>query len=653
MPPRPCPSGSSRLSRTSTVSFSAKNYLAIVVVCGLGILGHSITNLIRVPLPSEWLVFAALSLLSGAFNIKVPSIPARLSVSEAFVFATVLLYGRDAATVVVALDATVMTLRRRTDRNLSRAPFNVAAAAVSIWVSAWIFGGLRGSQGLADGVALNGLLLPLFGLALSYFLLNSGLVAFAMSRERGGSAFELWRRNFLWFSLNYIGGASFAALMVSYRPQFDLTIVAATVPLMVITYLTFRTSLGRLEDANRHVEQVNELYLSTIETLAMAVDAKDQITHGHIRRVQVYATELARRLGVNDETQLRAIKAAALLHDMGKLAIPEDILNKPGRLSVSEFETMKQHADIGADLLSAIRFPYPVVPIVRHHHEQWNGLGYPSGIAKTDIPLGARILSVVDCFDALTSDRPYRPRLSSEEAFQVLRERRGSVYDPLVVDTFVLAYGEIAPLAIEASQLARRSLGGDAGDTSAGDVGMPLRRIRANAGESSLLCGTRSAISQSSSSADAFESVAQYVRKRTPATVCALFRPGAQDGRLYCLSASGQGAEFLLGLSIGKGERITGWVAEKGQAILNSDPVLDLGRIADSFQRPLRSAMSDPICVQDRCIGVITLYSSNPNAFSAEDQIALHEVLNHLAERLDELDKGATNPITSVTRREV
>src|SRR5437588_8570967 len=158
----------------------------------------------------------------------------------------------------------------------------------------------------------------------------------------------------------------------------------------------------------------------------MAVDAKDQITHGHIRRVQIYAVELAKRLGVKDDRQLKAIEAAALLHDMGKLAIPEHILNKPGKLTPAEFEKMKRHADIGADLLSSVKFPYPVVPIVRHHHEHWDGTGYPAGISGTDIPIGARILSVVDCFDALTSDRPYRPRLADTEAFNILRDRRGT-----------------------------------------------------------------------------------------------------------------------------------------------------------------------------------------------------------------------------------
>src|SRR5206468_7737563 len=131
------------------------------------------------------------------------------------------------------------------------------------------------------------------------------------------------------------------------------------------------------------------------------------------------------------------IEAAALLHDTGKLAIPERILNKPGKLTESEFDKMKEHVDIGADILSLVEFPYPVVPIVRAHHESWDGSGYPRGMVGEDIPIGARILSVVDCFDALTSDRPYRKRLSEEAGLDILRERRGRMYDPHMVETFV------------------------------------------------------------------------------------------------------------------------------------------------------------------------------------------------------------------------
>jgi putative nucleotidyltransferase with HDIG domain len=178
--------------------------------------------------------------------------------------------------------------------------------------------------------------------------------------------------------------------------------------------------MSRIEDANKHVAELNRLYLSTIETFAMAIDAKDQVTHGHIRRVQQHAMSLAKEIGVRDEHLLKAIEAAALLHDMGKLAVPEYILNKPGKLTETEFAKMKLHAGVGADILSAVDFPYPVVPIVRHHHENWDGSGYPAGLKGTAIPIGARILPVVDCFDALPSDRPYRPRLADDEAMKIV-----------------------------------------------------------------------------------------------------------------------------------------------------------------------------------------------------------------------------------------
>src|SRR2546427_2716792 len=164
-------------------------------------------------------------------------------------------------------------------------------------------------------------------------------------------------------------------------------------PLLLIFHVTIRSSFGRLEDARRHLGDMDRLYLSTVETLAMAIDAKDDVTHSHVRRVQAYAVGLARALDVTDEPTLKAIEAAALLHDTGKLAVPEFILNKPGKLTESEFERMKVHAAVGADILKSIDFPYPVEPIVRHHHESWDGSGYPQGLRGQEIPLGARILS--------------------------------------------------------------------------------------------------------------------------------------------------------------------------------------------------------------------------------------------------------------------
>ena len=182
--------------------------------------------------------------------------------------------------------------------------------------------------------------------------MNSWLIAFAVALETQTSPLLIWRNNFLWLSLNFLCGASVAALLtVSYPHGVGLTYLGAILPLLLVLVFMYKTSMARVEDANKHLQQVNALYLSTIETLAMAIDAKDQVTHGHIRRGQAYATGLARALGVREAATLHAVEAASLLHDMGKLAIPEHILNKPGRLTPSEFEKMKLHAAIGADIL--------------------------------------------------------------------------------------------------------------------------------------------------------------------------------------------------------------------------------------------------------------------------------------------------------------
>jgi len=602
--------------RATPLSFGARFYIATVVAIGTYVIADSTYDLIVHPAGHQWLYLAGLTILTGSFGIKLPSISARISVCEAFVFAAVLFFGPSAATVIVALDTIILTTwSHKGERPRVRAIFNVSAGAAAIWVGAHVFRLLLPET--PESPRLEELLVPVSLLATTYFAVNSSLIAIAVAWEKDLSPIDVWKNNFVWVGLNYVGGACVAMLLVTYRQQIDVTALSVIIPLLVITYLTFRTSLGRLADANRHIAQVNDLYLSTIETLAMAVDAKDQITHGHIRRVQVYAVELAKRLGVTNERQLKAIEAAALLHDMGKLAIPEHILNKPGKLTAAEFETMKRHAAIGADLLSSIRFPYPVVPIVRHHHENWNGKGYPAGISGTDIPLGARILAVVDCFDALNSDRPYRPRLTPDEAFAILRDRRGTMYDPLVVDTFIAAYPEIAELAQAAGQQAR-SLLEPVDTTSDPPTISPLEEIRTSAADNMALSIASQGVLEATSMVDAMNTVAQCVRQLTPTTVCTYFQYMPSADELVCVYASGDDNRALVGLTIKPGERVTGWVAANRKAISNSDATLDLGESATLIKPQPRSTISAPVVIgpDGELHGVLTGYSSRVDPFT-------------------------------------
>jgi putative methionine-R-sulfoxide reductase with GAF domain len=309
---------------------------------------------------------------------------------------------------------------------------------------------------------------------------------------------------------------------------------------------------------------------------------------------------------------------------------------------------MKRHADIGADLLSSVKFPYAVVPIVRHHHEHWDGTGYPTGISGTDIPLGARILSVVDCFDALTSDRPYRPKLSTDEAFAIIRARRGTTYDPLVVDTFIRSYREIAPLAIQAGQQAHSVVGiEDVAPRIEEQSLASLRHIRANASEAALLDLCSEAVSHATSQTAALEFSAQYLRQLTPATVYALFVYDATADVVTCTSAVGDGQRLLDGLTVRLGERITGWVAANRRASVNSDASLDLTRIAGFFLPPLRSTISAPIVKGERLIGVLTAYSPTEEPFNEGHLYALEHVALSVADRFASSHVSTSSKIVS------
>jgi len=177
--------------------------------------------------------------------------------------------------------------------------------------------------------------------------------------------------------------------------------------------------------------------LPVIEALARAQAARDRSTHAHARRVRRYAVALAGEISISEDRTLAAIDAAALLHDIGKLGIPDRLLDKPGPLTREEYDHVKLHAIIGADILSAVAFPGPLAVIVRHHHEHWDGTGYPDGLRGEAIPIGARVLSVVDCYDALTSDRPYRRALSHGCAVAIIHDHSGTMYDPQIVDAFL------------------------------------------------------------------------------------------------------------------------------------------------------------------------------------------------------------------------
>lgn len=629
-----------------------KMYVWTVIAAGFTVLGLAVHQLYIDPIGYQWFILAALTLVSGSATLSLPSAYASVSASETFVFTAVLLYGPAAGTIIVALDALVMSFwiaKRRSEPH--RAFFNIAAPAFSVWSASQLFFRVAGIAPLIKEPSPSYAILPsLIVFAVAYFSLNSWLITFVIALEKRLNPFKVWTGSFLWMSLNYFAGASIAFLFVGYNRRIDIGYIGVIVPLLVVLYFTFKTTISRLEDADRHLEQLNRLYLSTIETLAMAIDAKDQVTHGHIRRVQAHATSLAKQVGVRDDGLLKAIEAAALLHDMGKLAVPEYILNKPGKLTEAEFEKMKLHASVGADILSAIEFPYPVVPIVRHHHENWDGSGYPSGIKGTAIPIGARILSVVDCFDALTSDRPYRPKLSDEDALAILKERRGTMYDPMIVDTFFQVHLTSTP-----AELPRQGPPSDVLNTIARSrraapsvhTGATPAEITAGADEMLTVYELARALAGQVGLADAGDVIGKHLRRLIPAALCVFYVYDHSSDELEARHVVGEGGVVIRGLRIGLGQRLSGWVAANRQTILNSDAALDFGEVARSDSLRLRTCLSTPLVFNDALIGVLSLYSNQLNGFNDDHK----RVIEVVARQIAYIFKNATE-FDSASRRD-
>jgi len=574
---------------------SLLGYVTAVIATGFAVILHSALSVPAASWNLYALALAAVTIVSGRFTIKVPGRSVTVSVSEVFLFASIMLFGPAIPTLTVALDGLLASLTQ-TNRRVYRALFNVAEPAMSTWTAAWVFFAIagvapRGSIAADTPIGISATV----AMAAAFFFLNSGLSAVAVALERGISVFAFWRGHAWYLAVNYYAAASIATLAVSTGAHVNFAVVGLIAPLLLLSYVAYRESSIRAEEAGRHVQDVERLYRASVEMLAIAVDAKDQVTHGHIRRVQHHTLAIAAALGVTDRRELKAIEAGALLHDIGKLAVPDYILNKPTALTPAEFEIIKKHPSMGARILTAVEFPYPIVPIVRHHHEQWDGRGYPDGLVGSEIPLGARILAVVDCFDALTSDRPYRQRLSDDQAIAILRSRKGTFYDPSVVEKLI----ELIP------ELRREDhAGSEAGELRSHLVAGLSRTRGREALESDLL------LPLPAQERLALE-VGDLIDERLAAigAHACLFRIGGGDVLLPVYATPHlQAIAPRLRPAIGAG--VSGWVAANRSTIRQADPALEAPELAEAFA--IASCASVPVFARAELYGVLTAYWTSP-----------------------------------------
>ena len=619
---------------------AARVYVSVVCVAGATVLFFNIPRSF-----SHLVLFVVLLVCSSVASALKVSLPiatsgSTMSISYAVDFASLLLLGANETMLVAATSAwSQCTFRVQNRTPIYRTLFSMASLVITVKLAGLVY---TTSGGLPPDapIHLTTISGPLVAAATAYFLINTALIATAIGVSTNQNVLKVWNENFLWSAPSYFVGASAAAAAAWVIQRGGYWTAGLTSMPVYLLYRTYKVYLGRVHDEQRHVKEVSDLHLATIEALALAIDAKDQTAQSHIRRVQVYAAGLARALGMSDN-EIQGVKTAALLHDIGKLAVPEHILSKPGPLTQEEFQKIRIHPQVGAEIISGVPFPYPVAPLILSHHERYDGKGYPAGLKAEEIPLGARILSVVDYFDALMSERPYHKAMSFEAAIGLLRQESGKALDPRVVQTFIEMYPALAAEA-DASQEPARKLTRIPASAPAAEPAVGLvseSSTRKNVFEDIALAHREiyalyeiaQAMGSSLGVADTMALISSKLSNIVPFSCCALFLYSEDTETLRCRFATGIEAETVQQLTIRNGQGLTGWVARNRRPLVNARPSADFEAAGASTHTALQSALVCPLVFNERFIGTIAVYHVDNSIYTDDHRRLLDRISEQAA----------------------
>jgi diguanylate cyclase (GGDEF)-like protein/putative nucleotidyltransferase with HDIG domain len=626
------------------MSFAPRAFITVVLVCGTIVLTYTVLHG-KSQNPLKFVCYLVIALAASRLKVNLPGITGTMSVNFLFLLLGVLELSFS-ETMALGCAAVVVQCFGRERPVPLHVAFNVCSTALAI---AATFVSYRVAL---VHKAVNNPSTLLFLAACVYFAANTLPVATVISLTEGRSLRKIWSECYFWSFPYYLVGAGVAGMMSWLHDFTDWQTSLLTLPVVYLIYRSYRLYLGKLEDEKRHVEEMADLHMRTIEALALAIEAKDQTTHDHLQRVRVYALEVAKDLKMDAEG-MEALQAAALLHDIGKLAIPEHIVSKPGRLTPEEFEKMKIHPLVGAEILERVRFPYPVVPIVRAHHEKFDGTGYPLGLKGTQIPIGARILAAVDFLDALASDRQYRRAVPLEEAMSRLVEESGRSFDPQVVNVLQRRYVELEQLVRERTDATNkktnievhekdadkevpvnRAIEPAAGFEAQGKRQVPdrsfLSSIAAARQEAQTLFELSQDLGASLSLGETLSVFSVKLRRSIPYDAIAIYvRHGDELVPEY---VNGDNFRLFASLRIPIGEGLSGWVAQNLKPILNGNPSVEPGYLNDpSKYTTLMSALAVPLEGLQGVVGVVALYHAEKDSFTSDHLRILLAVSSKMA----------------------
>jgi diguanylate cyclase (GGDEF)-like protein/putative nucleotidyltransferase with HDIG domain len=607
------------------MGLTARAFIAAVVLCGTSVLTFTVLHGTSRD-PVKFVSYLAIALVASRMRVNLPGITGTMSVNFLIMLLGVLELSFSETMALGCAAVVVQCIDRERPVPL-RVAFNVCSTALAIAATFAVYRNPLLHRMVANPSTL------LFLAASVYFVSNTLPVAAVISLTENKSLRKIWAECFLWSFPYYLVGAGIAGLMNWLNTYSDWQTSLLILPVVYLIYRSYRLYLGKLEDQKRHVEEIADLHLRTIEALAVAIEAKDQTTHDHLQRVRIYAVEVAKELKLSPE-EMEALQAAALLHDIGKLAIPEHIISKPGRLTPEEFEKMKIHPLVGAEILERVQFPYPVVPIVRAHHEKWDGSGYPLGLRGTQIPMGARILAAVDCLDALASDRQYRRAVSLSEAMLLLKEQSGKAFDPQVVNVLEQRYRGLEQLAGDQIESVGRTRLSTVSEAKMDRVIEPaagfadshprpfpdrsfLGSIAAARQEAQTLFELSQDLGASLSLGETLSVFSVKLRRLIPYDSIAIYvRRGNELVPEY---VNGDNFRLFASLRIPIGQGLSGWVAQNLKPIVNGNPSVEPGYLNDpSRYSTLTSALAVPLEGLQGVVGVVALYHAEKDFFTSD-----------------------------------
>ena len=549
-----------------------------------------------------------------------------MSLGFAITFAAILRLGPMGAMLVAAVGCLSSCLYPKRQPPYQIA-FNVLMSAAQAWLTGLLFTHLNG--GTLDLQATRAFM-PVAAASLMYFAINTFPISIIIGLCSGQDILRVWRSSFMWTAPSYFAGACISTLATLLCGHQSSAMLLFVLPVAYLTYHSYAATIGRSEEKQQHIERLADLYLSTIKSLALAIDAKDQYTHQHILRVQRYAVAIAKQLGL-DGDDLEAINTGALLHDIGKLGVPEYVLLKPGRLTEEEYAKIKQHPEIGAAILDPVEFPWPVLPVVKHHHERWDGKGYPDGLAGENIPRSARILSVADVYDALTSNRSYRHAWEHRRAVEEITRSAGTQFDPVIVEAFLsVIEGVVAEMAAEKKQTDEQRAPQVVTTVKSDEA---VRYIQRASSELWALYEVAQTLSASLGLNETLDILGRKLGAILPNTACLFLLKSEQSEALVVRTAVGINSEFLLGARTVNESSISYTVAQTQETYLGGFDLDDLLMVnsPNLAWEPMATCLVVPIVHQGELLGTINLYHPQADAFGPHDQQLLETIANRAA----------------------